>query len=33
MKRLVLVLMAALLWAAPAYAKELLGAQLCGAEG
>jgi hypothetical protein len=33
MKKLVLLLTATLLWAAPANAKELLGAQLCGAHG
>ena len=33
MKKLVLVLAVTLLWAAPANAKELLGAQLCGANG
>ncbi len=33
MKKLMLVLAAALLWAAPAQAKELLGVQLCGPDG
>ena len=33
MKKLLLVLAATLLWAAPANAKELLGAQLCGVQG
>jgi hypothetical protein len=33
MRKLVLVAAAALLWAAPANAKELLGAQLCGSSG
>jgi hypothetical protein len=33
MRKLVLVAVVALLWAAPASAKELLGVQLCGASG
>jgi hypothetical protein len=33
MKKLLLVTVAALVWAAPAGAKELLGAQLCGPSG
>jgi len=33
MKKLLLVTVAALVWAAPAAAKELLGAQLCGPAG
>jgi hypothetical protein len=33
MRKLVLVAVAALVWAGPANAKELLGAQLCGASG
>ena len=33
MRKLLLVTVAALVWAAPAGAKELLGAQLCGAGG
>jgi hypothetical protein len=33
MRKLVLVAVAALCWAAPANAKDLLGAQLCGANG